>query len=51
VRDRILNTRDEPTVLLIRLIVGLVVFLPEGLQKLLFPAILGAGRFASLGIP
>lgn len=31
--------------------VGLVVFFPEGLQKLLFPALLGAGRFAKIGIP
>jgi uncharacterized membrane protein YphA (DoxX/SURF4 family) len=31
--------------------VGLVVFFPEGLQKLLFPALLGAGRFAAIGIP
>jgi putative oxidoreductase len=51
VRDRILDTRDEPAVVLIRLLVGLVVFFPEGLQKLLFPALLGAGRFASIGIP
>jgi putative oxidoreductase len=26
-------------------------FSPEGLQKLLFPEILGAGRFAKIGIP
>lgn len=50
-RERILGTRDEPAIILIRLLVGLVVFFPEGLQKLLFPAILGAGRFASIGIP
>jgi putative oxidoreductase len=49
--DRILATRDDPSVLLIRLLVGLVVFFPEGLQKLLFPALLGAGRFAAIGIP
>jgi putative oxidoreductase len=49
--NRILNTGDDSSVLLIRLLVGLVVFFPEGLQKLLFPAILGAGRFASIGIP
>jgi uncharacterized membrane protein YphA (DoxX/SURF4 family) len=36
---------------LIRLLVGLVVFLPEGIQKLAFPEILGAGRFARIGIP
>jgi putative oxidoreductase len=49
--ERILNTANDPSVFLIRLLVGLVVFFPEGLQKLLFPAILGAGRFASIGIP
>lgn len=49
--DRILQTRQDSPVILIRLIVGLVVFFPEGLQKLLFPAVLGAGRFASIGIP
>ena len=50
-RERILRTRDEPAIILVRLLVGLVVFFPEGLQKLLFPALLGAGRFASIGIP
>ena len=28
-----------------------MVFFPEGLQKLAFPDILGAGRFANIGIP
>jgi uncharacterized membrane protein YphA (DoxX/SURF4 family) len=37
--------------ILVRLLVGLVVFLPEGIQKLMFPDILGAGRFARIGIP
>ena len=37
--------------ILVRLLVGVVVFLPEGIQKLLFPGILGAGRFAHIGIP
>ncbi len=49
--DRIVATRDDRTVILIRLLVGLVVFIPEGIQKLLFPDILGAGRFAAIGIP
>jgi len=49
--DRLLQTRDSTAVLSIRLMVGLVVFFPEGLQKLLFPALLGAGRFAKIGIP
>ena len=33
-----------------RLLVGLVVFFPEGIQKLAFPILLGAGRFARIGI-
>jgi putative oxidoreductase len=37
--------------ILIRLLVGLVVFFPEGIQKLIFADILGAGRFANIGIP
>lgn len=36
--------------LLIRLLVG-GVFLAEGMQKFLFPAEVGAGRFARIGIP
>lgn len=49
--DRVLLTRHAPAVILIRLFVGLAVFLPEGLQKLLFPQLPGAGRFAAIGIP
>jgi len=49
--ERILSTSRDRSVVLIRLLVGLVVFFPEGIQKLLFPAILGAGRFAAIGIP
>jgi hypothetical protein len=37
--------------ILIRLLVGLIVFFPEGIQKLIFPDILGAGRFVNIGIP
>jgi putative oxidoreductase len=37
--------------ILVRLLVGLVVFLPEGIQKQIFPDVLGAGRFAKIGIP
>jgi len=48
---RWLSTRESGWTLLVRLMVGLVVFFPEGLQKFLFPAILGAGRFARIGIP
>ena len=42
---------DAPgAVALIRLMVGLV-FFEEGIQKFLFPAVMGAGRFARIGIP
>ena len=42
---------DAPrAVVLIRVLVGWV-FLEEGVQKLLFPALLGAGRMARIGIP
>lgn len=44
-------TRAPGWSILVRLIVGLVVFFPEGIQKLVFPSILGAGRFAKIGIP
>jgi uncharacterized membrane protein YphA (DoxX/SURF4 family) len=37
-------------VLLIRILVGWV-FLSEGIQKFLFPAALGVGRFTKIGIP
>ena len=45
------QTRASCWTVLIRLLVGLVVFFPEGIQKLAFPAILGAGRFTRIGIP
>lgn len=38
------------SVILIRLLVG-AVFLAEGIQKFLFPAALGVGRFAKIGLP
>jgi len=47
----LLNTRAEASTLLIRLSIGPVVFVPEGVQKVMFPDILGAGRFARIGIP
>jgi putative oxidoreductase len=47
----VLVTNAPGWTILIRLVVGLVVFLPEGIQKLLFPQILGASRFAAIGIP
>lgn len=48
---RMIATRGDGAGILVRLLVGLVVFFPEGLQKLLFPEVLGAGRFAHIGIP
>jgi putative oxidoreductase len=51
VRARLFSTHAPGWSILVRLLVGLVVFFPEGIQKLLFPDILGAGRFASIGIP
>src|SRR5271157_3743714 len=50
-RARLLATRAPEWSILLRLLVGLVVFFPEGIQKLIFPDILGAGRFANIGIP
>jgi putative oxidoreductase len=47
----VMRTKDSGWTILVRLLVGLVVFFPEGIQKLVFPAILGAGRFARIGIP
>jgi putative oxidoreductase len=44
-------TKASDWTILVRLLVGLVVFMPEGIQKLAFPEILGAGRFAKIGIP
>lgn len=44
------QTRAPGAVILIRLMVGLI-FFEEGIQKFLFPAIQGAGRFARIGIP
>jgi putative oxidoreductase len=37
-------------VILVRILVGWV-FISEGIQKFLFPAALGWGRFAKIGIP
>jgi putative oxidoreductase len=44
-------SRSAPTAtILIRIMVG-AVFLAEGIQKFLYPADVGAGRFAKIGIP
>jgi uncharacterized membrane protein YphA (DoxX/SURF4 family) len=50
-RTILLGSRATGWSILVRLLVGLVVFFPEGIQKLVFPDILGAGRFATIGIP
>jgi putative oxidoreductase len=44
------TARTAKAVLLIRILVGWV-FLSEGIQKFLFPAQLGVGRFEKIGIP
>ncbi len=49
--NTLLRTRESGWTILVRLLVGLVVFLPEGIQKLVFADALGAGRFAKIGIP
>jgi len=47
---KLLQTTASAPVVLIRLLVG-GVFLAEGVQKFLYPAELGVGRFARIGIP
>ena len=49
--NNILRTSESGWTILVRLLVGLVVFLPEGIQKLIFADALGAGRFTKIGIP
>ena len=46
-KNKILYTQSTPTIIP-RLIVGLV-FLSEGLQKFLFPELVGTGRFTKIG--
>lgn len=48
--QKIIKTNNSKTTILIRLIVG-TVFLSEGIQKFLFPAVRGAGRFEKIGLP
>lgn len=47
----ILGTNASGWTILIRVMIGLGVFIPEGIQKLIFPTLLGSGRFANIGIP
>ena len=44
----IFKTENNNSAILIRLIVGLI-FLTEGIQKYLFPELLGTGRFLTIG--
>jgi len=46
---KIIDTDNSKVTILIRVMVGSV-FLSEGIQKFLFPAIVGAGRFEKIGI-
>jgi len=46
----LVDSQAPAAVLLVRLLVG-AVFLSEGIQKFLFPAALGVGRFTKIGIP
>ena len=48
--QKLIHTDNSKTTIIIRLIVG-VVFLSEGIQKFLFPALRGAGRFEKIGLP
>ncbi len=48
--EKIVNTDSSKTTLLIRLMVGSV-FLSEGIQKFLYPAQRGVGRFEQMGFP
>jgi uncharacterized membrane protein YphA (DoxX/SURF4 family) len=47
---QIVRTEAPAVTILVRFAVGFV-FLSEGVQKFLFPADIGAGRFAKIGLP
>lgn len=48
--QKLITTDTSKTTVLIRLMVG-AVFLSEGIQKFLYPAMRGVGRFESMGFP
>ena len=50
ISQRVFASTAPKATALIRVVVGRV-FLSEGIQKFLFPASLGMGRFAKIGIP
>jgi putative oxidoreductase len=45
---KLTQTTSDKSIVLIRLLVGLV-FLSEGIQKFIFPELLGPGRFEKIG--
>jgi len=47
---KLLTTHAAAAVIIVRLMVG-AVFISEGIQKFLYPAEVGAGRFEKIGIP
>jgi uncharacterized membrane protein YphA (DoxX/SURF4 family) len=49
-RQWFFDSRASSSVLLVGLLVGWV-FLSEGIEKFLYPAALGVGRFEKIGIP
>jgi putative oxidoreductase len=49
-RNWLFDGTAQASVILVRLLVGWV-FFSEGVQKFLFPAALGVGRFSKIGIP
>jgi putative oxidoreductase len=48
--QKVLKTDDSKSIIIIRLMVS-AVFLSEGIQKFLYPAMLGQGRFEGMGFP
>lgn len=48
--SKIQQTSAPTSTILIRVMIG-AVFVSEGIQKFLFPAEIGAGRFAKIGLP
>lgn len=48
--NRFIKTDNADTTIIIRIMVG-AVFLSEGIQKFLYPAMRGVGRFEKMGFP
>jgi putative oxidoreductase len=47
-KKSIYRTLDDNKIFLVRIVVG-IIFLTEGIQKYLFPELLGSGRFLKIG--